>query len=99
MIDVVPRPLRAHTGPDGCHDFFIGRSAPQQIADVGLFEAEQAVPEFAVGRDAKAIALRAERLADLWNEPDPSDAVLEYEIGCRRVRVLITDRRQGHDLP
>ena len=57
-----------------------------------IFQAEQAVPQLAVGRDPEPVAAHAERLADRGDQADPANAVCEYELGRRRMRVLVAAR-------
>ena len=56
-------------------DLLVGRAGAQQVLHVGLFDGEQAVAQLAVGGQAEAIAVQAERPADGGDEAHASAAI------------------------
>src|SRR3989304_6454638 len=74
-IDLVPFFLGRDRIANCRGDLGIGSTAAENRLQVGLFQAEQAVPQFAVGGNAKTIALHAEWPAHRGDEADTPNAV------------------------
>jgi radical SAM superfamily enzyme YgiQ (UPF0313 family) len=62
-VDLVAFPLGGDRGADDAGDLLVGSAAAQQALDVGLLDREQAVAQGAVGGEADAVAVLAERAA------------------------------------
>jgi len=60
VVDLVAGPFVLDALADLRDDFCFEAGLSQEGLDVGLFEAEQAVAEFAVGGQAEAVAVAAE---------------------------------------
>src|SRR3954453_12428459 len=68
LVDVVFELLAPDGVADDLLEVVVGRAGPQRAAQVGLVVAEQARAQAAVGGDADAVAVAAERLADRVDE-------------------------------
>ena len=66
--------------------------------DIRLFNTEQAVSYFSVGRQPKSVTTHAERLADRSNESDASLSVFKHKVSRWSPRILYGARYEWHDL-
>src|SRR3954470_12286204 len=77
LVDVVLELLAPdRLAHDAC-ELLVARAVAQRPPEVGLVQREQARPQAAVGRQANAVAVRAERLRDGGDEADRALAVGE----------------------
>ena len=70
LVDPVLELLAPHGVADDLLEVVVGRAGAQRRAQVGLADAEQAGAQLAVGGQADAVAVAAERLGDRVDEPD-----------------------------
>src|SRR5580765_8283385 len=63
-VDLVPFFFGRDAVPNRLGDLVVASTRTQHLPDVGLLQAEQAVPQLTVRRDAKPIAAHAEGTAD-----------------------------------
>ena len=80
-VDFVAFFLGCNAGTNRVRDLNVGSITAQQSADIGLFEAEQAVSKFSIGGNSDSIAAHAKRLADGRDESDPTHSVVEFKFG------------------
>ncbi len=79
LIDRVACPLLVHLVGNSCHDFVVGRSAPQQRSQICMPECKEAVAKLAVGGEADPIACLAERLGHAGDDAELAVSVRKGE--------------------
>src|SRR5258708_20185946 len=87
-VDFVTFLLGRDAVANGLGDRVVRRPGPQHVFDVRLIEAEQAVPQLAVGRDTEAVATHAERAPDRRNEAHLPHAAAQHEPPGPALRLL-----------
>ena len=88
-VDLVAFPLAGDVAADQRGDLLVGRAGAHQRLHVVLFDGEQAVAQLAVGGQADAVAVQAERPAHRGDEAHRAAAVGEVVLRGGRARIGI----------
>src|SRR6476659_943291 len=77
LTNVMAGFLAFHNAADELNQRFVARAAPHQFGEVVIPDGEEAGADLAVGSDAHAAAVAAERMGNRSNDADLTDAVGE----------------------
>jgi hypothetical protein len=91
--DLMPLPLARQIAADQRGDLVVRRSGSHQPFHIVLFDREQALAQFAIGRDAQAVAVHAERAAHRRDEAHAAAAIGVLIFGGGRARVAVRRRK------
>ena len=80
-IDFVPFLFGENARTNGRNQFIVVSLLTQESANIGLFQAEQTVAEFAVGGQANPITAQTKGLTDGCDQANSSDAIGKDEFG------------------
>src|SRR5690242_1172883 len=96
-VNLMAAPFAPDCRPDGRNQFVVV-ARPQELRYIEFFAGKQAIPQFAVGCQAQAIAVEAEGTAYGSNETNSATAIRIFVLRGGRARVGIGNGQQRPEL-